>query len=973
MNVHSTVPHRSLLRLASTIGTASRCNGCKKLVKGPIRDEPCGRCKQKRKKTHEEKALGPEPNESVQAATRERPVTSTEARKALVEIGKKINGAFRTHGNHKTALQPSLQELTDELLDVSIERDFVVRLNSQPSDALAIKHKALILLMNADCTGAHRALQGSGFADPSSEEVKEKFPLIDAVHNFQAPAPVPDFADLEVKDLRNFIKYRRGGAVGPDGMAANVVFKLVEKDQAFALALARIFTFWIQQGLLTTQQILKLTIVHVIALDKPNGGFRPIGVGTGLSRLFLGVLARRVIPAITMALHEDDQTGKRQGSEVYAQVVFRACELGWTIISADRSNAFNNMPVTTAQDGMEECNIGNGVVELVGYNAFHMVQHKEEKLACVHIPQGAPAGTALAAIIVGKCINPIRDEHPDALLLSLVDDTTVIAKDEDEALEVSEKVEAGFKKEGLPSNPSKRKIINNKNGVTAKIGGAYVGSEAQTLVDEHVQRFVREMDLLGDIVHGAGFTDRPIRHTAVRMVTHNILPSVNDFVRRNKYAYTARHFQEIDEATLRCLGKILSLDSKELKEIAPRLWLPVRNGGFGFVNFSELGVGIRLGALSAIVLTVRDKLQKCGLLKDGDTVSTEIPELIDAFKQRFGSNSEDDSLFDDLEKLRAINALEKEETEEDRDILVGLASRLRRRAQSQMVREWLSSIDLDNLVLREKVNSATTREANVFLNVVLKDCRHLQIKDREFVTVFRQRALLRMLPSGPGVCTICKDQYVDDYAEHFMKCEKMARGAPHRAVELALKSVITSEFGESLGVTVKRNPSLVEYKKPGVRILRPGSKEEVKNPMADIAICDINNQRTVIIDVRTCAMTYPQSENQIGNTVLKGEKDKKDHYNGYYDFPEGVRFIPFVVDTHGRWNSEFKDYVRELCMKKAQGDKHSSVYALAMANVVRVVSVAHARAVGERLSYGIRRFMWNARDDVVLRHCSRVQ
>ena len=60
-------------------------------------------------------------------------------------------------------------------------------------------------------------------------------------------------------------------------------------------------------------------------------------------------------------------------------------------------------------------------------------------------------------------------------------------------------------------------------------------------------------------------------------------------------------------------------------------------------------------------------------------------------------------------------------------------------------------------------------------------------------------------------------------------------------------------------------------------------------------------------------------------------------------------------------------------MIKAQGDKHSSVYALAMANVVRVVSVAHARAVGERLSYGIKRFMWNARDDVVLRHCSRVQ
>ena len=78
-------------------------------------------------------------------------------------------------------------------------------------------------------------------------------------------------------------------------------------------------------------------------------------------------------------------------------------------------------------------------------------------------------------------------------------------------------------------------------------------------------------------------------------------------------------------------------------------------------------------------------------------------------------------------------------------------------------------------------------------------------------------------------------------------------------------------------------------------------------------------------------------------------------------FPEGVRFVPFAIDSHGKWGEAFKAYVRELCEQKAEGLRHTPLYASVLARITRRISIAHARAVGNRLVKGHQAIMTRAK------------
>ena len=61
----------------------------------------------------------------------------------------------------------------------------------------------------------------------------------------------------------------------------------------------------------------------------------------------------------------------------------------------------------------------------------------------------------------------------------------------------------------------------------------------------------------------------------------------------------------------------------------------------------------------------------------------------------------------------------------------------------------------------------------------------------------------------------------------------------------------------------------------GADALPSSSKDQqAEKPQADIGVYDTRNRTTVLIDVRTCAMKVPTSQEQIGVTVKSGEKDR---------------------------------------------------------------------------------------------------
>ena len=183
---------------------------------------------------------------------------------------------------------------------------------------------------------------------------------------------------------------------------------------------------------------------------------------------------------------------------------------------------------------------------------------------------------------------------------------------------------------------------------------------------------------------------------------------------------------------------------------------------------------------------------------------------------------------------------------------------------------------------------------------------------------------------------------------------------------------MTAEFRDSLGLKLDPTPQLKQFMRPAAELPQSGSAmKKAEKPQADVRVYDSYNQTTVFIDVRTCTMQHPQSKNEIGVSLKVGEDEKIAQYKAFYRFPEGVRFIPFAIDSHGRWNDAFKNYVRELCLLKAKGRVDDPVYAATLSRIRTRISIAHARAVGKRLAEGIEEALKNASSEVIQKYCVR--
>lgn len=96
-------------------------------------------------------------------------------------------------------------------------------------------------------------------------------------------------------------------------------------------------------------------------------------------------------------------------------------------------------------------------------------------------------------------------------------------------------------------------------------------------------------------------------------------------------------------------------------------------------------------------------------------------------------------------------------------------------------------------------------------------------------------------------------------------------------------------------------------------------------------------------------MQHAQSKNDIRISLKSGEDAKIAQYKNLYRFPEGVRFISFAIDSHGRWDDAFKDYVRKFCLLKAKGRVGAPVYAATLSRIRTRISIADALKNGEKL------------------------
>ena len=123
---------------------------------------------------------------------------------------------------------------------------------------------------------------------------------------------------------------------------------------------------------------------------------------------------------------------------------------------------------------------------------------------------------------------------------------------------------------------------------------------------------------------------------------------------------------------------------------------------------------------------------------------------------------------------------------------------------------------------------------------------------------------------------------------------------------------------------------------------------EYKARRADVEITNGVKKTTILIDVRTCAITPNTAES---TPVEQGEKDKHQYYSKTCQFPSGISVMPFAIDTHGRWGAEFKAFLVNYC--KAAAGTDGKLYNLLITRARNTITIAHARAVGDLVYYAM--------------------
>jgi hypothetical protein len=813
------------------------------------------------------------------------------------------------------------------------------------------EEQAVAYLQHGENSKAIQALEGTGLAHPTADQIKAKFPLADPQESAQAPQRLARMEAFTGKEVKEYSKSRYSlAAIGPDGCPAQFISKVAE-DPETGSDLARLYTYMVKHNVLTADDLLRFTRVKLTTLEKPNGDFRPIGVGTGFARFFLGLVARRLNAVVAPALHRDNFTLQSSGISIEALVAWRNYELGGTAVCDDRANAFNSMSVERAIVAMRKEGLESAAV-LASFNLQHEVVFKGGSFRTANIPQGAAAGTTMAAVIVDDCIKGAREQYSTAVIGSYSDDVNCMDALEARALAASAKANQGFDAMGLAANPAKRQIINKVNNNTGKIGGAHIGKEASGATMGTWREIADLGSRLASLVEPLGMTKTPMKQSALRALRNNICQKANHLSRVQPVEQCLEGAKLLDAAVLESFQRIVGFSASEIAQMKAQFYMAVRDGGIGFPKYEEMVHFLRLGELASTFVEVAERIDRMHPDLAAQPLYPELSELVDTCRAIAGV-AVDDDLWKDLEYLKDVNDRKQIPDSPQVRMLQGLGKRLRKRHDALRAKRRKDSFDKTNLTVQEKLASATSKESLRFVNVVLRKVRPNHMFDEEFVNALRERCLLRAVPLGTGPCMVCTG-CIDDFGEHFFTCKHLGQGAAHLPTQNAAVMAIR-EIGKDLDLEVTPTPSLVDYMDPAANVPRPGKHvQKAERPQADIRVRDLKNRTTVYIDVRTCAMTHPKTLEDVGKTTELGEKAKVDQYADLYIFPEGVRMIPFAIDTHGRWGKAFEDYVKSLCLMKSAGIKND-VYAMALSRIKDKICVAHARAVGRRMIYGRKR------------------
>ncbi len=357
-----------------------------------------------------------------------------------------------------------------------------------------------------------------------------------------------------------------------------------------------------------------LRTVRGVAISKPDGGIRPLGIGEALVILTAGVLTRQYRNDLKALIGPFDVGfATPGGAEVLTHTIRAALSLGTSprcVIKVDVSNAFNSISRDAVLAAAHKIPALWPFVR-ARYGAVFDAQFTcQISHVSVTIPvtegvaQGCPLAGPLysAAQAVGYAV--VRGKSPSTLLSSFFDDGYIVDTPQ-KAFAALGLLRVELAKICLSLKPSKCKAympqptpefiaLAREAGVTTDQGvlvaGSPVGSD--DYVSHHLEQKLvevrRELDDLHEVMSLSAQFHDVTAHGVFTLLRKCIPTQFTNLLRSVPPRLSIPFASRVDEAVWTTARHVLHLiDLANSTETRDRVFLPVRLGGMGIMSLAE--------------------------------------------------------------------------------------------------------------------------------------------------------------------------------------------------------------------------------------------------------------------------------------------------------------------------------------------------------------------------------------------------
>ncbi|XP_048479848.1 uncharacterized protein LOC125489131 [Plutella xylostella] len=752
-------------------------------------------------------------------------------------------------------------------------------------------------ISDGDIKGATQLMFSNDSVAPDTPETLQG---LQSKHPPQPPsaqlpdAPASDSAPLQVlgTDVYGAImSFRCGSTGGLDGLSPQHLKDLLASTGQAGETLLSNLTALINLMLAGKVNTLIAPLMYgarLCALNKKDGGIRPIAVGSTLRRIASKVCCRQILPKLSTYLQPLQLGfGSKGGCEaaVHALRTYIEHDGGEVVLKVDIKNAFNSIDRGTFLTEIKEL-----TPEIYPYlwqcysSPSNLIYNSNLIHSEVGCQQGDPLGPAIFSLAIHKTISSLKSK----LNMWYLDDGT-LGGESDTVLDDLGTLTDNMREIGLELNSSKceifipshiseaRKstIIQRFNSLAPNIKildetslrllGAPIHEQSiNNFISEKMNSFTNKIPHLLKIS----------KHMAFQIIRYSLfVPNFTYILRCSPIFKNKTILSDIDNLIQNSLSKILNLPFRDRDWLQASL--PIRFGGIGVRKVSDVALPAFLSSTHS-TLALYNKIIHPSLGVSEVSCCGEAKEAWQSIcpGEALPENPHSQRLWDEPKCLSTgRHLLETSPNNTERARLLATAER-----ESGL---WLHALPSPNV--------------GTFLD------------DRSFQTAIGLRLGMKIVQPHHCPC----GAKVSQLGHHGLSCRRSAgRLSRHAALNdilrRALVSVNTPAVLEPAGVIRD------DGKRPDGMSLIPWAHGR---PLVWDATC-----------VDTLAASHvPHTSRAAGAAAGTAENLKREKYRS---LDSTYLFLPFGVETMGPWGPDAKSLVKEISSRLADvsGDKRAGAY-----------------------------------------------